>query len=87
MRTAVAVWLIASMLLEIGTSVPLYFWLRRRIEVSPALYGVPGYLERRFLSWCRQESVDGRFVVTVRIGLMVNLLLAALIGIPIVFLS
>lgn len=85
MRTTVAVWLILSILLEISTSAILYLWLRRRIEVSAARYGFPGYLERRFLAWCRQESVDGRIIVGVRIALMFNLLAAALVGIPIVF--
>jgi hypothetical protein len=85
MRTATAVWLIVSMILELASGATLYLWLRKRTSVSPVRYGVPGYLERRFMAWCRQEGVDGRLVVGVRIASMVNLALAVLVGIPVVF--
>lgn len=85
MRDAVAVWLVLSIVLEIGTSVGFYVWLRRRTSISPALYGFPGYLERRYLEWCREQGIDGRLVIGVRVFLHLNLVVAAIVGIPLVF--
>ena len=84
MLKALEVWLAASAILAIVTNSMFFRWLRRRTQIAAALIGVPGYLDWRYVAWCRQEGVDWRLIIGGRILLFMNLLLALATVLPII---
>jgi hypothetical protein len=83
MREAVLVWFVLAVLIEIASSVLLLLWLRRR-GVLPVfgLTGVPGYLERVYLEWCRTQGRSWKRVVVLRTLSILNVVLSAVVAIP-----
>lgn len=78
MRQAMMLWFCLAVLLEIGSSVALRWFLKRRgVYVSPMLYGVPGYLEWLYVRWCRTEGRVANVVVASRMLLLANAIAAA----------
>jgi hypothetical protein len=82
MEDIIPTWFVVSIIAEVLSSLWLRIWLGKRVRLSPARVGIPGYLEREYAAWCRQVKVSSRLVVVIRIALMVNLLAAACVGIP-----
>ncbi len=74
------VWFMASVVVEVGSSLMLFILLRRHGEaVSFVMYGIPGYLESRYLRWCHSSQRSGRLVVTLRVISLLNLVAAAVV--------
>ncbi len=70
-------WFAGAVLLEVGSSVALYYWLRANgVAVSWLRYGFPGYLESLYVQWCRSQGRSPRRVVVVRIFSLANLIAA-----------
>lgn len=77
MRQAIMFWFCLAVVLEIGSSMALRWFLRRRgVYVSPMLYGVPGYLEWLYARWCRTEGRVANVVVAFRMLLFANAIAA-----------
>lgn len=73
-------WFMVSVVAEVGSSLALFVLLRRRGEtVSFVRYGIPGYLESRYLSWCHSNGHSGRTVVTLRVLSLLNVVAAAVV--------
>lgn len=81
---ALEVWLAASAILAIATNSMFFRWLRRRTRIAGGWIGVPGYLDWRYIAWCRQEGIDWRLVVGGRILLLLNLFLSLATVLPLV---
>ncbi len=78
MNLLFGVWFAFSVLLEVGSSVALYYWLRANgVAVSWLRYGFPGYLESLYVQWCRSQERSPRRVVVVRIFSLANVIAAA----------
>lgn len=72
-------WFGISVLFELGSSLALRWFLRRRgVHVSSMLFRAPGYLERLYVQWCRTEGRTSNLVVTIRIVSIVNVVAAAI---------
>lgn len=82
------IWFVTSIVLQIGTTVFFMFWLRRRgVRLTFGLTGIPGYLEVHYLNLCRRQGRDGKTILIVRLMLFINVLLAAIIVVPLVIMT
>lgn len=73
-------WFMLSVAVEVASSLVLFIVLRRRGEtVSFVKYGLPGYLESRYLRWCRSNGRSGRRVVLLRSLSLLNLVAAVVV--------
>jgi len=57
----------------------IWLWNKKISGVFSALSGTPGYLERKYINWCRQNGKTYKFVITIRIVLLINAILAAIV--------
>jgi hypothetical protein len=77
------IWFGLAILVEVASSVVLLLWLRRRgVKVLFGLTGIPGYLERAYLKWCRSQGHSGKRVLLLRALSIINVIIAALVAIP-----
>jgi hypothetical protein len=66
-QAVIFIWFAAAVVIEIVSGLWLYEWLRRKkVNVSVLWMGVPGYLERAYLGWCRRNGQSGKRVLTLR---------------------
>lgn len=73
-------WFMVSVVVEVGSSIVLFVLLRRHGEtVSFVMYGLPGYLESRYLRWCYSNGRSGRTVVILRVLSLLNVVAAAVV--------
>lgn len=80
----VLVWFALSILMEIISTLVLMTWLRRRkVPIVFGLTGIPGYLEHAYADWCRSHGEDSKRLLVIRGLLLLNVVLAAVITIPI----
>lgn len=78
-------WFIGSIVFEIGTTIFFMLWLRRHgAKLIFGLTGVPGYLEMHYLNLCRQQARSAKTILILRLILLINVLLAAIIVVPLV---
>jgi|GEM_PF-6099286 hypothetical protein len=81
-------WFVASIVLEIGTTIYFMLWLRRRgIRLTFGLTGIPGYLEMHYMNLCRQQKRSAKTILTLRLILLINVFLAAIIVVSLVIMS
>lgn len=81
-------WFAASIVLEIGTTIFFMFWLRRRgTRLIFGLTGIPGYLEMHYLNLCRQQARSAKTILILRLLLLINVLVAAIIVVPLVIMT
>ncbi len=77
MNPAVAVWFASAVLLEVESTVFLYFRLRSEgVTVARVRYGFPGYLETLYLRWCRDRGRAVRPWIALRVVSVVNVVAA-----------
>lgn len=82
------VWFVTSIALEIGTTIFFMLWLRwRGITLIFGLTGVPGYLEMRYMELCQREARSAMKILVLRLILLINVLLAAIIVIPLIIMA
>ncbi len=75
----VLAWFSVSIIAEVISSVGFVFWLRiHGVRVPSYLYGVPGYLEYRYWTWCKAGGRHSRRWITIRVLLMINIVAAFL---------
>lgn len=81
-------WFAASIVLEIGTTIFFMFWLRRRgIRLIFGLTGIPGYLEMHYRNLCRQQARSSTTILILRLLLLVNVFVAAIVVVPLVIMT
>jgi len=81
-------WFVTSIVLQIGTTVFFLLWLRRRgAKLIFGLTGVPGYLELQYLDLCRRQARSAKTILTLRVILLINVLLAAIVVVPLVIMT
>ncbi len=74
----VMIWFSVSVIIEIISSVLLWLWLRRRgVRLVFSLTGIPGYIERAYLVWCRSQGRPCRRVLVLRAVSIINVIIAA----------
>jgi hypothetical protein len=84
-ETIILIWFAVSVFIEIVSSIVLWFWLRRRgVKLVYGLAGIPGYMERAYLEWCRSQGRASRALLVWRVILHINVVVAAIFFIPIV---
>ena len=67
------------------TTIFFMIWLRRRGEkLIFGLTGTPGYLEMHYLNFCRQQKRSAKRILILRLILLINVLLAAIVVVPLV---
>jgi len=81
-------WFIASIVLQVFTTVFFVFWLRRRgAKLIFGLTGVPGYLELQYLDLCRRQGRSAKTILTLRAILLISALLAAIVVVPLAIMT
>jgi len=81
----IIIWFSISVIIEIASSIVLWFWLRRHgISLVFGLTGIPGYLEGAYLKWCRKQGISGRTVLILRAFSIINVIFAAVFFIMLV---
>jgi type IV secretory pathway TraG/TraD family ATPase VirD4 len=79
----ILVWFGSAIFVEITSGFVLALWLSRRgVRLVFGLTGMPGYLERAYLKWCRSQGRSGKDVLVLRVLSMVNVIVAAIVTIP-----
>jgi hypothetical protein len=74
----VIVWFCLSVLTAVICRLVFYFWLLGKgVEVRFFWAGTPGYLEWKYLEWCRDRGQSGKRWLRALSLLWVNLLVAA----------
>jgi hypothetical protein len=82
-QAIIYVWFALAVLVEIVSSFVLWLLLRRRgVRLSFGLTGVPGYLERIYKDWCRNQGRSSKRVLLLRAASLVDLIVAAIFAIP-----
>ena len=79
----ISAWFGLAILVEVVSSVVLRLSLRRRgVKLVFGLTGMPGYLERAHLMWCRSQGRRSTGVLVFRLISLVNVIAAAVVAIP-----
>jgi len=77
MSPVLLAWFGMAVLVEVGSSVGLCFWLRSRgLRVSSIWYGFPGYLESLYVRWRNSHAQSARTLVVLRVLSKANLIAA-----------
>ncbi len=77
MNPAVAVWFASAVLLEVESTVLLYFRLRSEgVTLSRVRYGFPGHLETLYMQRCRARGRAVRPWIALRVVSVVNVVAA-----------
>ncbi len=85
LEDVILVWFALSIFTEVVSAAILRIWLSRRgVRVRFYLYGVPGYLERVYRNWRRSQGRPSNTVFILRIISLVNVIVAAIVAIPII---
>jgi type IV secretory pathway TraG/TraD family ATPase VirD4 len=80
----VMVWFSVAVIIEIISSIVLWFWLRRHgVKFVFGLAGIPGYMERAYLAWCRSQGHPCTRVLVLRAVSIINVIVAAIFFIAI----
>lgn len=79
------IWFALSVFIAVTGTVVLWFWLRRRgVKLVYGLTGVPGYMERAYVAWCRNNGQQpNKTMIVLRAISIINLIVAAAVAIPI----
>ena len=78
-------WFFLSIAIQIGTTVFFMIWLRRQgSKLVFGLTGVPGYLEMHYANLCRRQERSAKMILGLRLIILVNALLAAIIVVPLI---
>jgi len=77
------IWIMASLALEVFGNAAFVLWLRRQgAEVRFGWAGMPIYVDRVYVEWCRAQGREpGKILLLRRISL-INAAVAALLAIP-----
>lgn len=76
-------WFALAILIEVVSSFVLWVWLRRRgVKLVFGMTGIPGYLESTYHKWCKSHQRSGTGVLLFRVASIVNVIVAAIIAIP-----
>jgi len=74
------IWFVASIIFEVVSSFLLWIWLRKRgVRLVFGLSGIPGYLERFYIDWCRSHGHPYKRVLVTRVISVINLIVAAIV--------
>jgi hypothetical protein len=78
-ETVFLIWFSASISLAIGTQFLLALYLERCcfVRVKQFYIGVPGYLDRLYIQWCRENGRDYRAIIMARRIILLNLVAVA----------
>lgn len=80
----IGVWFVVAILIEVGSTLVLLLWLRRRgVRLVFGLTGIPGYLERAYREWCRNQGRPSTGVLVLRAVSLINVVVAAIVAIPV----
>ncbi len=77
--SVIAIWFAISVLVEIGSTVTLWVWLRRR-GMKPDFFftGIPGYLESFYVEWCQSHGRRYSVLIDFRTCWLINTILAGI---------
>ncbi len=83
-QLVVFVWFAVSVIVAVVGTVALWIWLRRQgVQLVYGLAGIPGYMEHAYIAWCRSQRVKpNKTVILLRAISIVNVVLAAVVAIP-----
>ena len=71
------IWLAASMFLLLLQQAFLWIFLRRKhVQMRHFYIGTPGYLEHKYIRWCREHERHYLTMIIVRVVLIVSIILA-----------
>lgn len=80
MHDLLFIWLALSILLGLLSQAGLWLFLRlRHVSVNHLFVGTPGYLEAKYLRWCRQSDRNYSVMIIVRVFLLANIILATIL--------
>jgi len=81
-------WFALSIVTEVFGNLAFLFWLKKLgIRPSIILYGIPGYLECVYWKWCKTQGHSPKRILMLRGISLANLILAAVVVIPIIILA
>jgi hypothetical protein len=71
------IWLGASVFLAVLLQTFLWFFLRRRgVPLDFFYIGTPGYLDVKYINWCRQNEKSYFVVIVLRVVLLLSIIIA-----------
>jgi len=71
------IWLGASVLLAVLLQAFLWIFLRQRGVLLDFFYiGTPGYLDVKYINWCRQDEKSYFVVIALRVVLLLSIIIA-----------
>jgi hypothetical protein len=80
----IGVWFVVAILVEVGSTLALLLWLHRRgVRLVFGMTGIPGYLERAYREWCRNQGRSSTVVLVLRTFSLINVIVAAIVAIPV----
>lgn len=82
MDVLILVWFASAIVIEVASSFMLFIWLRYHgVRLVFGLTGVPGYMERKYDEFCRDNGRPKKLVLYLRALSIVNVVLAAIFAI------
>ena len=80
LRGILFAWIALSFAAAIFGNLAFFVWLRGQgVPVRFMYAGTPGYLDRHYSEWCASRGLSARRVLMLRVILLVNVMLAALV--------
>ena len=70
-------WLAISILLGLFSQAALWLFLRRRrrVSINHFFVGTPGYLDTKYVWWCRENERSYFLLIALRVLLLANIIL------------
>ena len=73
------IWLAASIFLLLSSQAFLWIFLRRQhVKMRHFFIGTPGYLDFKYIGWCREHERGYLITIIVRVVLAFSIILAVL---------
>lgn len=80
MHDLLFIWLGFSILFGLLTQAGLWLFLRLRyVSINHFLVGMPGYLDAKYVRWCRESDRSYSAMIVVRVSLLCNIVLTAIL--------
>lgn len=77
MANLIMFWFLISVSFAVGSQILLLYFLRSRgVPVKFGLGGTPGYLDLKFIEWCKKNQRTYLAVIFLRIALLISVVLS-----------
>ena len=77
-KAVIDVWFCLSVLFAVGMNIFLHvsLWKKSLVNFFDVYAGTPGYLDRIYIGWCKDNCRSHKFVIAIRIASLASVILA-----------